>query len=230
MPLFLTERESDLIEHMDRKDCDPELLENTYRQFKTINWLLSGWEGIYKKYLRPRMHPNESYTLLDIGFGGGDIPLLISKLAKRDGFDLHITAIETDERAFKFSKALTQDEKVLFRHCSSKHMLNYGDTFDFVISNHLIHHLDEFELTKILRQAEELATRMVLFSDIERSDVGYSLFSVFAPILFRKSFIVEDGLMSIRKSFTKSELERSIPNNWTVSRQFPFRLILKWPR
>lgn len=230
MPLFLTERESDLVEHMDRKNCDPELLNNTYRQFKTINGLLSGWAGIYRKHLRPRMHENESYTLLDIGFGGGDIPLLLSRLAKKDGYDLRITAIEPDERAYKYSQTLPQDDKVLFRNCSAKHMLNYGDTFDFVISNHLIHHLDEFELSRVLKQAEELATRMVLFSDIERTDAGYSLFSVFAPMLFRNSFIVEDGRISIRKSYTKSELKKSIPNNWIVRRQFPFRLLLKWPR
>jgi 2-polyprenyl-3-methyl-5-hydroxy-6-metoxy-1,4-benzoquinol methylase len=231
MPLILTERQPDLEEEMDRDDCDPELLFNTYKQFARINDLLSDWKKIYRNYLKPRMNKAYDYRLLDIGFGGGDIPLLLSRLAKKDGFNLNITAIEADERAYKFSKNLPQDPKVLFRHCRAEHMINYGETFDFVISNHLLHHLDDkYAVEKILREAEQLSTRFIVFSDIRRSDIGYAAFKYAAPFLFRNSYIVEDGLTSIKRSFTKSELKHIVPNTWKVSSNFPFRLLLTYPK
>jgi len=211
---------------MDLPNSDVELLQNTYRQFYRINKMLSGWDRIYHEYLQPRMNTSRRFRLLDIGFGGGDIPVILSKLARRDGFHLEITAIEADERAYRFTKTLPFDDRIEFRHCYAHHMVSYGERFDFVISNHLLHHLRNNEMAEILEQAKTLSRDLILFSDIERSDVGYALFGLTAPFMFHNSFIVEDGLISIRKSFTKRELEKLVPEDWTVTRQFPFRLLL----
>ena len=141
---------------MDRPDCDVSKLEKTYEQFSMINSLLSKWVAIYKKYLRPEMIHGRSYTLLDIGFGGGDIPLLLSKL--------HITAIEADERAFSYSQKLPGNDLIEFRNCLSTDLVREGLTYDFVISNHLIHHLSEYELLTLLEESDKLADKKVLFN------------------------------------------------------------------
>lgn len=44
MPLFLSSRDTDGTEKMDDPDCDQAELENTYRQFQTINALISQWK------------------------------------------------------------------------------------------------------------------------------------------------------------------------------------------
>ena len=105
MPFFLSKRQPDLIEFMDREDCDPVLLENTYRQFATINLLLSQWKRIYTNELLPMMQEGITYTLLDIGFGGGDVPIRLAEWAEKDGLDLIITAIDTDKRAYNFAQS-----------------------------------------------------------------------------------------------------------------------------
>lgn len=227
MPLFLSHRQQELIELMDRNDCDVEKLENTYRQFAVINRLLSNWRRIYKKRLLPLMSDfTKTYSLLDIGFGGGDIPLAISRWAKKDGVKLEITAIETDERAFDFAQSLPQDPVVTFKNCSSTDLKKESEQFDFVISNHVIHHLEEKDLSTILSESEELATSFIIFNDIERSDLGFVLFSVFSRILFWNSFITADGLTSIKRCFTKDELKEIAPKGWNVEKSFPFRLLL----
>jgi len=75
------------------------------------------------------------------------------------------------------------------------------------------------------QDAEFLADRRVIFSDIERSFIGYSCFMTIAPLLFSRSFIVADGKRSIRRSFQKDELDPHLPDGWSVQRQFPFRLL-----
>lgn len=230
MPLFLSQRQPDLIEHMDRDDCNPFLLENTYRQFETINLLLSQWKRIYKSELRPLMQRSKNYSLLDIGFGGGDVSLKLAEWAEKDGISLNITAIETDLRAYTYVEKLDTPKSVTFRHCSSTDLVNENVAFDFVISNHLLHHLNARQTKQILDEARKLATQKVIFNDIERSDIGYLLFSAFARLIFRKSFIVDDGLISIKKSYTKAELHETAPEGWKVRRLFPFRLLLKYDR
>lgn len=226
MPFILSERNSDLTEWMDRPDCDPVLLENTYRQFATINRILSQWKKIYRNEIRPHLTKTKPATLLDIGFGGGDIPYKLLEWAREDGFELQITAVETDPRAFRFAKQHRNNDNIEYLHCSSTDLLDQGKHFDFVISNHLIHHLDARSLPAFLDEATRLATCKVIFNDIERSDAGYALFNLFSGLIFRKSFIRRDGLLSIRRSYIADELRAQVPGKWNVQRIFPFRLVL----
>ncbi len=216
-----------MVEFMDREDCDLVKLRNTYRQFRVINRLLSNWRRIYVQRIRPCMkNQSRPYTLLDIGFGGGDIPFSISRWAKKDGFNLEITAIDTDQRAYEFARNFPPDPKVSFHLQRSSELLEEGSCFDFVISNHVLHHLNTAEFHGFLEEAKLLANQLVIFGDIERSDLGYVLFSVFTRPLFFNSFISADGLISIKRSYTHKELLKIAPADWKVERSFPFRLLL----
>lgn len=226
MSTFLKKRNPELVEWMDRPDCDRELLFNTYRQFSRINRLLSGWDGIYKNRIRPVLQKmDRQATLLDIGCGGGDILKKLHNWFERDGFEVRLMGIDPDQRSFEFVNSLHWPESITFRQVNSSELLRENLSFDIVISNHLMHHLKSEELLAVCKDAAKLSSEMVIFSDIERSDIGYALFSAIAPLLFRNSYIVKDGLISIKRSFQKKELQNAVPLHWNVERQFPFRLL-----
>lgn len=230
MPLILKNRNPHLIEWMDRDDCDRELLFNTYDQFDRINKLLSGWDRIYNSYIKPHIqkseaNPDQPFTILDIGCGGGDIIRYLNDLCTNDGFHVLFTGIDPDTRALDYSNQSSQPHNINFFSERSDELVNENRTFDIVISNHLMHHLSSGELTFICNDASSLAKIGVIFSDIERSDIGYLAFQTVAPLLFRNSYIVKDGLTSIKKSYRKSELQSQLPVGWTVLRKFPFRLL-----
>lgn len=228
MPLFLSQRDTTSQERMDNPDCDLQELQNTYRQFSTINSLISQWYSIYKGEIRPFLQQNYPTTLLDIGFGGGDIPIKLARWASNDGLDLRITAIDPDPRAFNFVRGLDRTQNIEFLQCQLSDLDPSVQQFDFVISNHLVHHLNRKELLEILSQAKELTNESVIFNDIHRSDWAYLLFSIFSRPVFRSSFITADGLTSIRRSYTQEELSNITPDDWQVETVFPFRLMLKY--
>jgi|AntRauTorcE11897_2_1112592.scaffolds.fasta_scaffold00915_2 2-polyprenyl-3-methyl-5-hydroxy-6-metoxy-1,4-benzoquinol methylase len=230
MPSFLSHRQPDLAEEMDKNDCNPVLLENTYQQFPLINQLLSQWKWIYQRELLPLMSEKKTYTLLDIGFGGGDVPIKLATWAKEDGVQLNITAIDTDRRAFDFVQHKYPEGLINWKHVSSTDLVLKKERFDFVTSNHLLHHLKDEEVITILREALELAAQKVCFNDIERSYTGYFLFNIFSRMVFKNSFITKDGLTSIKRSFTKNELMKLTPAGWKVKRIFPFRLLLSYDK
>jgi 2-polyprenyl-3-methyl-5-hydroxy-6-metoxy-1,4-benzoquinol methylase len=213
---------------MDDPNCDLEKLRHTYRQFSTINSLISQWNHIYKREIRPFLQTNNPTTLLDIGFGGGDIPLKLARWASNDGLDLRITAIDPDPRAFNFEQDLDRTQNVEFLQCQVSDLDPSHQQFDFVISNHLLHHLNSQELLEILSKAKELSNESVIFNDIHRSDWAYLLFNIFSRPVFRSSFITADGLTSIRRSYTNEELSEIVPDDWQVESVFPFRLLLKY--
>lgn len=229
MPLFLQHRDTEASELMDDPDCDHDALLNTYRQFQVINTLISRWKIIYKKHIRPDAGGMEQpYSLLDIGFGGGDIPKKIAEWAQKDGIKLNITGIETDERAYEFVQDGNFPASINFRLASSTELVKEGRRFDFVISNHLIHHLTGDNFYKVLEEARQLSKQKVLFTDIKRSDIGYMVFNVLSRPVFRSSFITNDGLTSIKRSYTYYELRQRAPGGWEVTRIFPYRLLLSY--
>lgn len=229
MPLILSTRDTQSRERMDNPRCDQSRLFRTYAQFSRINALLSGWKQIYRTRIRPLISGmDRPARLLDIGFGGGDIPIRMAHWARRDNLPLQITAIETDERAMRYVHGIEAPPNVTFEHCASGELLARGARFDIVISNHLLHHLGEEAFRRLLDEARRLSTRRVIFNDLERSDLGYLLFNVFSRPLFRHSFITHDGLLSIRRSYTLGELQAVVPPGWNAERLFPFRLLLTY--
>ncbi len=226
MPLFLKERNSDIREIMDDPNCDQEKLFHTYDQFRTINKLLGRWRNIYKKWIRPEIQKlNGKASILDIGSGGGDIILLLHQFTKKDGFDVNFTGIDPDPRAIHYTLQKKWPDEINFIKTTSSDLVEGKWSFDIVISNHLLHHLTPDELIDICNDASTLSKKMVLFNDIERSDMGFSIFSVLSPILFRNSFVSMDGVISIKRSYTKTELQENLPKCWSVHKQFPFRLL-----
>ncbi len=230
MLCYLKERATQLKELADAPDCNKETLYNTYTQFKLLNLLFSQWRSVYELYIRPMLKSeNRTLTLLDIGCGGGDIALTIAEWAARDNLSLEITAIDTDLRAINFVNNLSNPHKVKFQHASTKDLLAQNKSFDLVISNHLIHHLGSSELQEIMAEAEHLGNKMVIFNDVERSDILYLCFSLLTLLIkpfFPSSFIWIDGPRSIQRSYSRAELMAIAADNWQVKRLFFSRLLL----
>ncbi len=149
----LARRDSESREFMDAATCDADRLERTYQQFSLVNQLVSGWRRIYRQWIRPRLDAHRPTTLLDIGFGGGDISRALARWAARDGLPMLTTAIDPDERALRHVHGLP-DAGVRFEQASSTDLVARGERYDVVISNHLLHHLDPVEFADLLADSQ----------------------------------------------------------------------------
>ncbi|MFD5277801.1 class I SAM-dependent methyltransferase [Pseudarthrobacter sp. NPDC058362] len=221
MPLLMRRRAAAAEELMDRPDCDPARLENTYRQFGVVNRVVSGWRRLYVREVRPLLAPTGTATLLDVGSGGGDLAVTLRRWARSDAFDLRITGIDPDPRAIAFAVQRPPVSGVEFRQAHSSDLVAEGRRYDLVVSNHVLHHLSPAQLHQLLEDTETLATRLCLHNDLRRSPAAYALFSV-AALPFRHSFIRADGLTSIRRSYTPAELTAAAPPGWAVARTAAF--------
>jgi 2-polyprenyl-3-methyl-5-hydroxy-6-metoxy-1,4-benzoquinol methylase len=223
----LARRDTASQEFMDDPACDPDRLERTYRQFRTVNRLVSGWRRVYRRQIRPRLDTHRPTTLLDIGFGGGDISRALMGWAARDGLVLRTTAIDPDERALRHVRRLPA-AGVRFEQASSADLVARGERYDLVISNHLLHHLDAAGLAALLTDSQALSRDLVVHNDLSRERAGYGLYAVATLPFARRSFIHQDGLLSVRRSYRRAELQAAVPPGWQVRWMFPQRLLLTY--
>ncbi|MFB8190983.1 methyltransferase domain-containing protein [Microbacterium sp. NPDC055988] len=230
----LAVRDVDTPELMDDPHADARMLARTYGRFGFVNALVSRPGTLYRRDIRPRAERSGRLRILDVGAGGGDLCRLLAGRLRHDGLDAEITALDADERAIRWASAHDRGAGIRYRRALTSELVDAGDTYDVVLSNHVLHHLDEGELQTVISDSVRLVAPNGLVShhDIARSRVAHVLFAAATwPIsrtLLADSFIREDGLISIRRSYTAAELTAIAPTGWTVRGGLPSRLELRW--
>lgn len=207
----LTRRSTEL-EQMDRPDCDAERLRRTVTQYDRINAWFTASRRLIRTGLFPLIEaqPDREHRWLDLGAGGCDLPLWVAAEARRRGWRLRIVALDHDPRIAEMARARTAhvpDIEVVQAPVSDLAAL--GD-FDVIFSNHLLHHLTDAQAAGALALVNRQARLGFLMNDLRRSRAAYAAWGLVARCLFRRSLALEDGLLSIRRSFRPAELDRLV--------------------
>lgn len=204
----LTSR-SDATERIDQADSDPVLFERTLDQFTWINLLLSRSRSLLKRYVVSDMKrdPGRTYEVLDVGSGGGDIPRWLIHHCRRKDLRVRVTGIDLDRRAIEYARRrFGAVDGMEFHRKSVFELADFDRPFDYVIANHFLHHLEDERIGDALNAISAKTERLFLVNDLRRSLFSYLAFSLFAGPLFHRSFIFEDGRVSITRGFKRHEL------------------------
>lgn len=215
----LSRRDTTVRELMDDPDCDPVRLRRTLERFSLVNRLVSGWDVAYRRHVRPALPSSPARVrVLDIGCGGGDVLRRVARLVRSDGHRVEATGIDPDPRSIAVARAAGEGDGLRYRLAHSADLVSEDARFDVVISNHLLHHLDDAQRDAIFADSTRLARRVVVHSDIERGGLAYAAYAVGITPLAPGTFLRTDGLRSIQRSYTRDELARVVPSDWSVER------------
>lgn len=220
-------------EKMERVNADPDQFLRSIRQFRWINALFSASRRLLREHFFPMMErdPKRVYTLLDVGAGGCDIAIWAAREARNRGLKLNITALDNDPRILPIaSKAVRDCPEIRIVEGNALDFSELG-SFDFIFSNHLLHHLDWDEIGIFLRQVLARTRLGFVMNDLKRSRWAYLGFTVLLGLSACRSYAFHDGRVSIRRGFLPGELRdfaiRNFPNaRIQVVETFPARVVL----
>ncbi|KRB36858.1 methyltransferase domain-containing protein [Microbacterium sp. Root180] len=223
--MSLSVRDAELEELMDDPACDPRRLKATLRRFGTINRLFSGWGTTYRDRLRPALAAlGRPARVLDLGSGGGDLVVRLAALARQDGLNVSWIGADPDHRSLEIAGERAAPG-IEFRVTDAASLRREGETFDAVVSNHVLHHLSSAELAAFAEDSLALSTGPVIHSDIRRSSAAYGLYAIAITPFAPGTFLRTDGLRSIRRSYLPDELGGALGGRWRVETGSPFRVL-----
>jgi len=213
-PLFFVNLKNRSYEEelMDRLDADPQKLKRTIEQFDLLNRLFSAAIPLFKKHVLPTLLTDRGreWTLLDFGSGGGDIDRAIVRLCRKKGVKVKITALDLDPRVLPWAQELCRDYPEIVPLAGSIFDLETHGEFDFILSNHTLHHFTYPQVRRTVELCLTHARYGILLNDLARSFWAYVGYTIFTGVLIHGSLAFFDGRLSIRRGFTVAELEQEL--------------------
>ncbi len=172
--------------------------------------------------------------VLDIGTGGGDIPIALSQIAARGGFQLEVHGCDISPTALAHARAqaAAHHAPVEFWPLDpSREALPIS--CDIAISNLLLHHLEDERITLLLQRLAEAGTHQ-FHCDLRRCGGGLAMAWLGTRLISRCRMTHVDGPHSVRRALRPDEAlghaHSAGLNRAIVHRTWPARLILEVPR
>lgn len=170
--------------------------------------------------------PDQRLTLVDVGYGAGDMLRAIHRLATRRGRAIRLIGMDINPRSEPVARAATPPGTgIEFRTGDA---MALDEPVDLVISSLVTHHMTDQEIVGFLRWMEERARRGWFVNDLHRHPVAYHGFRLLAAAMRWHPFVRHDGPLSVARAFRRPDwvalLERAELGAVAAVRwHFPFR-------
>lgn len=168
-----------------------------------------------------------SFSLLDVGFGDGDMLRSIAEWAGRRGKNARLVGVDLNPRSEHAARERTPDKTPIVYRTGDYADLA-GEGFDFVISSLVAHHMAHDQLVAFLRFMDTKARKGWFVNDLHRHSFAYAGFPLLARLAGWHPIVRHDGQMSIARSYRPEEwppiLAEAGVMGATIERVFPFRL------
>ena len=195
-------------EIMDDPQINPERLAKVLKDISLANQLLGGNRITEKKVLQIlKEHPKEDYTVLDIGCGDGAMLRRLADLCRKRHLKIRFFGLDLNESAISLARTYSEAYPEIKYLCGD-FLMEDAEQFksDIVLCTLTLHHVPSLKIQGFLEQLTQASRLAVIVNDLHRSPWAYYLFKLFSFIFIRTDIAKKDGLVSIKRGFTRKDL------------------------
>lgn len=212
-------------ELLDGDDIPDEALFLNLKELDTINHLLGGYNITFSA-LEEVVKPGKTYTLVDIGCGGGDTLKRIEHWRSKKGHDIYLAGIDIKKVCISYAEKNNEGNSIRFICDDYRNSFQHLSKIDILHACLFCHHLSEGQLIELIRFTIDHQTVLVI-NDLERNPLAY--YSIkWLTKFFSKSYLVKnDAPLSVLRGFKKAEwldlLQKAGARNYSVKNKWAFR-------
>ena len=219
-------------ELLDDPRADPIAVGKELRDIARLNAWFGGTQAVVREletfFERSR---RETWTLLDMGTGLGDIPRAAARAARRHAITLRLIGVELNRAAARLACGRDGAVPLAAVVADGGAPPMPPRSVDVVVVSQVLHHLSRAAAVRWIAACDRLARRVVVLADLRRSRVAMA--GVWAACLGLGMHRVtrHDAVVSLRRGYTRGELnamleEAGVP---AVARYRPgFRIVAAW--
>lgn len=191
----------------------------TLARLPTLRWLADACHAL---------PPGSAFTLLDVGYGEGDMLRAVHTWATAKGFRPQLIGVDLNPLSEAAARAATDPTSGIDYRTGDVFDFAPAEPVDFIISSLVTHHLTDTQVGRFLMWMEACSRRGWFVNDLRRSGIAFYGFTALAAVMRWHRFVRHDGPVSIARSFRPDEWERSLATAGitaaVVANVFPFRL------
>lgn len=174
-------------------------------------------------------------TILDVGFGAGDMLRSVARLVKKQGREARLIGIDLNPRSAPAARGMTGPDVTIEWRTGDAFTLPRQDTPDLIISSLVTHHMDDDEIVAFVRWMDGTARRGWFINDLHRHALAWYGFTAMSAVARWHRFVRHDGPLSVARSFRRPEWERylsqaSVAGTAKIRWRFPFRYCVERAR
>jgi ubiquinone/menaquinone biosynthesis C-methylase UbiE len=224
-------RLTDAPELLDARSHDRAELEQSLDQVAEVNRFLGGRRAVWLP-LRRLLRERTTLRILDIGTGSADIPIDLARRARRSGARLEITAADVHPQMREIARERTSRfDRISVAEGNALDLPWDAGAFDVALLSLTLHHFEEADQLRALREAARVAARAVIVNELERGRANYYGARALAATWWRRNRLTRhDGPLSVLRAFTAPELRalagRAGLRVESLDRRWFFRLVL----
>jgi len=183
------------------------------RDIARLNALFGGTRAVVRElksfFERRRAMGNrkrETWTLLDVGTGSGDIALAARAAARQLDIDLKAIGLELNPTAARIASAAGVPTIV-----ADGSALPLGPrSVDVVVASQVLHHLPRPVAVRWIATLDRIARRAVVLADLRRSRVAMAGVWAASVGLAMSGVTRHDAVVSLKRGYTKTEFDEML--------------------
>ncbi|HEX2141983.1 MAG TPA: methyltransferase domain-containing protein [Candidatus Limnocylindria bacterium] len=168
-------------------------------------------------------------SILDVGFGHGDMLRRIAAWADRSGLPVHLAGVDLNPWSARAASLATPAGLPVRYEVGDVFEVRGDRPIDVVVSSLFAHHLADDDLVRFLRWMDARASAGWFVNDLHRHPLPYHAVRVAARLLPVSRMVRHDAPLSVTRGFTRRDwstlLRRSGVDRDRVAVEwvFPFR-------
>jgi SAM-dependent methyltransferase len=216
-------------ELLDNPAADPAIVAESLRNIARANRWFGGAAAVRFGLDRTlsRVAPGSSVSLVDLGTGLGDLPRVAVRWGAERGIRVLPVGLELNRAAAILARAAGLVTAVA---CAGEPPLR-DKSVDVVLVSQVAHHLTLESVVHLFRTCDRLARQGVIVADLHRHPLAVAAFWCGARLLGFDRVTLADGITSVRRGFSPSELRRLMSAagvSGRVESRPGFRLVATW--
>jgi SAM-dependent methyltransferase len=192
-------------ELMDRPQPVSAELERDLANLRQLNRFFGSYH-LVRRFLRRWIKPGESFRIVDLATGSGDIPQLVVDHARAIAARVKVDAVDQQSSTLEIARRLSVEYPEI--SCFEANILEWQapEPYDIVLCSLALHHFSDDDAVRLLQRARDLSRKFVLISDLRRGFLAKVGVYLLTALVFREPMTRYDGRLSAARAFSFDEM------------------------